>query len=225
MLGYSTIPQYSKLLIPRLLLYLTSLHLVPQCIVNYSVFQKCGFLVSRSSSSSKSSFLFHHKDRILYSYSKLIRNKIFVSRVWTAVSRPFIQVLENERSWQLFLKLSSDVFKFLSPTLSSCLLLRDKVRDKYKTYVWVSVWLGSELLPKRSWDLGDEEVQHQRHRTRLIHEVFSQLDVPTLLNPASRHLFFFTLCVVWKRSTIWSTTHRRESSWYPSVWYKCRGTF
>jgi hypothetical protein len=31
----------------------------------------------------------------------------------------------------------------------------------------------------------DVEVQHQRHRTRLIREVVSQLDVPILLTPVS----------------------------------------
>jgi hypothetical protein len=45
--------------------------------------------------------------------------------------------------------------------------------------------------------VGDEEVQHQRHRTRHIREVTSQLDVPTLLTPAPDHLlcFHFVCCV------------------------------
>ncbi len=44
--------------------------------------------------------------------------------------------------------------------------------------------------------MGDVEVQHQRHRTRLIREVVSQLDVPTLLTPASSQLlrFHFECC-------------------------------
>ncbi len=44
--------------------------------------------------------------------------------------------------------------------------------------------------------LGDVEVQHQRHRSRRIHEVASQLDVPTLLTPAPNHLlrFHFVCC-------------------------------
>ncbi len=35
--------------------------------------------------------------------------------------------------------------------------------------------------------MGDAEVQHQRHRTRLIHEVGRNLDVPTSLTPAPNH--------------------------------------
>jgi hypothetical protein len=54
----------------------------------------------------------------------------------------------------------------------------------------------------------DVEIQYQRHRS-LIREVVSQLDVPTLLTPVSNLLLWnccvFTLCVVWKRSVIWST--------------------
>ncbi len=44
--------------------------------------------------------------------------------------------------------------------------------------------------------VGDAEVQHQRHRARGIREVASQLDVPTLLTPASSHLlrFHFVCC-------------------------------
>jgi len=45
--------------------------------------------------------------------------------------------------------------------------------------------------------MGDSEVQYQRHRTHRILEVASQLDVPTLLTPASGHLlcFHFVCCV------------------------------
>ena len=45
--------------------------------------------------------------------------------------------------------------------------------------------------------MGDGEIHHQRHRTRLIPEVTNQLDVPTSLTPASRHLlcFYFVGCV------------------------------
>jgi hypothetical protein len=39
--------------------------------------------------------------------------------------------------------------------------------------------------------MGDEEVQHQRHRTHLVREVGSQLDVPTLLTPTPSHLLRF----------------------------------
>ena len=39
--------------------------------------------------------------------------------------------------------------------------------------------------------MGYAEVQHQRHRARRIREVASQLDVPTLLTPASSHLLHF----------------------------------
>ncbi len=39
--------------------------------------------------------------------------------------------------------------------------------------------------------MGDAEVLHQRHRARLIREVASELDVPTLLTPASDHLMCF----------------------------------
>ena len=44
--------------------------------------------------------------------------------------------------------------------------------------------------------MGDAKVQHQRHRSRRIREVVSQLDVPTLLPPASNHLlcFHFVCC-------------------------------
>ena len=44
--------------------------------------------------------------------------------------------------------------------------------------------------------MGDVEVQYQRHRARRIREVASQLDVPTLLTPASSHLlrFHFVCC-------------------------------
>ena len=43
----------------------------------------------------------------------------------------------------------------------------------------------------------DAKVQHQRHRTRRIRKVTSQLDVPTLLTPAPSHLlcFDFVGCV------------------------------
>ncbi len=42
----------------------------------------------------------------------------------------------------------------------------------------------------------DAEVQHQRHRTRRVREVTSQLDVPTSLTPAPGHLlcFYFVGC-------------------------------
>ena len=45
--------------------------------------------------------------------------------------------------------------------------------------------------------VGDAEVQHQRHRTRRVREVTSQLDVPTSLTPAPSHLlcFYFVGCV------------------------------
>jgi hypothetical protein len=41
------------------------------------------------------------------------------------------------------------------------------------------------------------KVQHQWHWTRRIHEVVTQLDVPTFLNPDSSHLlcFHFVCCV------------------------------
>ena len=43
--------------------------------------------------------------------------------------------------------------------------------------------------------MGDAEVQHQRHRTRRVHEVTSQLDVPTSLTPAPSHLLrYFVGC-------------------------------
>ena len=42
----------------------------------------------------------------------------------------------------------------------------------------------------------DAEVQHQRHRTRHIHEVTSQFDIPTSLTPAASYLlrFYFVGC-------------------------------
>ena len=42
----------------------------------------------------------------------------------------------------------------------------------------------------------DVEVHHQRHRTRLVHEVTRELDVPTSLTPAPNHLlhFYFVGC-------------------------------
>ena len=44
--------------------------------------------------------------------------------------------------------------------------------------------------------MGDAEVQHQRHRARLVHEVTRELDVPTSLTPAPNHLlrFYFVVC-------------------------------
>ena len=42
----------------------------------------------------------------------------------------------------------------------------------------------------------EEEVHHQRHRTRHVREVTSQVDVPTTLTPAPDHLlrFYFVGC-------------------------------
>ena len=42
----------------------------------------------------------------------------------------------------------------------------------------------------------DTEVQHQRHRVHLIHEVTRELYVPTSLTPAPNHLlrFYFVGC-------------------------------
>ncbi len=37
----------------------------------------------------------------------------------------------------------------------------------------------------------DAEVQHQRHRTRHIHEITSQFDIPTSLTPGLSNLFRF----------------------------------
>ncbi len=44
--------------------------------------------------------------------------------------------------------------------------------------------------------MDDAEVQHQRHRTRLVREVTRELDVPTSLTPAPNHLlrFYFVGC-------------------------------
>ncbi len=44
--------------------------------------------------------------------------------------------------------------------------------------------------------MGDAEVHHQRHRTRRVREVTSQLDVPTSLTPAPNHLLrlYFVGC-------------------------------
>ncbi len=39
--------------------------------------------------------------------------------------------------------------------------------------------------------MGDAEVHHQRHRTRRIREIGSQLNVPTSLTPAPNHLLHF----------------------------------
>ncbi len=41
--------------------------------------------------------------------------------------------------------------------------------------------------------MGDTEVQHQRHRTCLIHEVTHDLDVPKSLTPGPNHPFRFYL--------------------------------
>ena len=45
--------------------------------------------------------------------------------------------------------------------------------------------------------MGDVEVQHQRHRTRLVHEVTREFDVLTSLTPVPNHLlcFYFVGCV------------------------------
>jgi hypothetical protein len=44
--------------------------------------------------------------------------------------------------------------------------------------------------------MGDTEVKHQRYRTRWIHQVTSQLDVPTSLTSVPNHLlcFHFVCC-------------------------------
>ena len=44
--------------------------------------------------------------------------------------------------------------------------------------------------------VGDAEVHHQTHRTRRVHEVTNQLDVPTSLTPVPSHLlcFYFVGC-------------------------------
>ena len=44
--------------------------------------------------------------------------------------------------------------------------------------------------------MGDAEVQHQRHRTRLILEITSPFDAPTSLAPVLSHLlcFYFVGC-------------------------------
>ena len=51
----------------------------------------------------------------------------------------------------------------------------------------------------------DTEVQHQRHRTRHIHEITSQFNVPTSLTPALSHLlcFHFVGCVKEVNNLIW----------------------
>jgi hypothetical protein len=46
--------------------------------------------------------------------------------------------------------------------------------------------------------MSDPEVQHQKHRTRQIREVTTQLYVPTLLTPTSNHL---TLLFIMKRES------------------------
>ncbi len=42
----------------------------------------------------------------------------------------------------------------------------------------------------------DTEIQHQRHRTRLIHKVSHELDVPTMMTPTFNDLlcFYFMCC-------------------------------
>ncbi len=39
--------------------------------------------------------------------------------------------------------------------------------------------------------MGDTEIQHQRHRARLIRKVSLELDVPTMMSPTFNNLLFF----------------------------------
>ena len=41
--------------------------------------------------------------------------------------------------------------------------------------------------------MGDTEIQHQRHRTRLIRKVSHELDVPTMMTPTFHDLLCFYL--------------------------------
>jgi hypothetical protein len=53
-----------------------------------------------------------------------------------------------------------------------------------------------DVRPTSEMVVVDTDVQYRRHRVRLIHEVTSQLDVPTLPTPTSSHLlcFHFVCC-------------------------------
>jgi hypothetical protein len=43
--------------------------------------------------------------------------------------------------------------------------------------------------------MGDTEIQHQRHRARLIRKVSHELDVPTMLTPTFIDLLcFYSMC-------------------------------
>ena len=61
----------------------------------------------------------------------------------------------------------------------------------------------TRVRPTSETFMDDPEVQDQRHRDRLIHEVVIQLDVPTLVSPVSSDLFrFHFVCCVDKVSDL-----------------------
>ncbi len=71
--------------------------------------------------------------------------------------------------------------------------------------------------------VGDEEIQYQSHRTRHIHEVTSQFDVPTSLTPGPIWTpVVFSLCGLYERGQKFDQPPSRETSSYLSRWYKCR---
>ena len=82
--------------------------------------QNCRFL-------PKSSFLFQHKDRILLSYSRLIRNPIFVYHASEAVDQgPFIRVLKK-----IFTPLSQVLGMLYRSQASGVLLCGGRDSTKY----------------------------------------------------------------------------------------------
>ena len=51
----------------------------------------------------------------------------------------------------------------------------------------MSVSINTRVRATSESVMGDAEVQHQRHRARLVREVTRELDVPTSLTPAPNH--------------------------------------
>ena len=92
--------------------------------------QNCRFL-------PKSSFLFQHKDRILLSYSRLIRNPIFVYHASEAVDQgPFIRVLTK-----IFTPLSQVLGMLYRSQASGVLLCGGRDSTKYFFVIFFFAWL------------------------------------------------------------------------------------
>ena len=104
------------------------------------------------------------------------------------------------------------------------------------TFSWFPYSLFLSLVPVQNssykirnglgTNMFDTEVQHQRHRTRHIREVTSQLDVPTSLTPSPSHLlcfYFVGLFVIWvvKCHILQPLCHLWQPLWHLTMVVKC----